>query len=104
MPKIDHIPSQRARLRRPQPMPKPNEHHRRVAMPVPTAIVRGLHEQLDFLDGEIFAWSPRGVANPPGRYCLIYSYWRPSPAAFFAVMFPCAGSHDCPVKSPFRDS
>jgi hypothetical protein len=32
-------------------------------------------------------------------------YWRPSPSASFAVMFPpCARSHGCPVKSPIRRS
>jgi hypothetical protein len=53
--KINHIPSQRAHFRRPQPMPECNEDHRRVAMTVPPALARGLHEQLNFLDSQIFA-------------------------------------------------
>jgi len=44
------------------------------------------------------------VTNPAGRYCPICSYWRPSPTASFTFMVPCPRSHDCPAKSPIRDS
>ncbi len=47
---IKLIPSQCAQLARPEAMPVCNQNHRRVAMPVSSAIARGLHEEPDFLD------------------------------------------------------
>jgi hypothetical protein len=53
-----------AHLRRSQPMPERKEDHRRVAVPIPSALTRGLNKQLDFLDSKIFAWPTRGIRHP----------------------------------------
>jgi hypothetical protein len=46
----------------------------------------------------------RSVAHPPGRDCPIYSYWRLSPSAPLSFVFLRPRSHNCPEKSPLRDT
>src|ERR1700683_4719652 len=68
---IDLLPTQRAQLRRAQPMPVRYKDHCRIAMTVAPAIARGVDQPLDFLDCEIFALPALAVWRQPPGYCPV---------------------------------
>src|SRR5215207_7548447 len=72
---VDLIPAQRAQLGDAQPVPIGDLDHGGIAVPVPVLACGG-DQALDFLGGQVFAWSALGLGHGPWRNCPILRDWR----------------------------
>src|SRR5262249_4340733 len=71
----DFLPPQGAQLGCPQAMPEGEQHHRRIAMPIPITTCR-LHEPLDLFLGQVLPGSIMGIGEPTTANCSLYTGWR----------------------------
>src|ERR1700686_2221273 len=95
---INLVPSQCAQLRHAKSVSVCYEDHRRVTVPVSTALACAVHELRDFLDSQILAWSALGVLDSSRWYCPIISGWYRPALRMFGLGNSCGRFHNCPEK------
>jgi hypothetical protein len=100
---IDLLPTKVHDLGGPQPMPKGDQDHRRIPMPVTVSPGRG-HEGLDLVLGQVLTRAQVAVLGPLRRDCSFCDSWDNKLEMRITHENPPAAQRHCSDNSHFRNS